>query len=73
MGDKVHNPEHYQKGGYECIDIIRAVLGRDGFESYCRGNALKYLWREDKKNGTEDIEKAITYLGYLVESRKTAL
>jgi len=26
------------------------------------GNAIKYIWRASRKNGTEDLEKAIWYL-----------
>ena len=60
--DMVNHPPHYQSdNGIECIDAIRAALGRDGFIAYCRGNAIKYLWR-DKVNNVEDREKAIWYI-----------
>ena len=67
--DKVNHPSHYTNGGIECIKAIEAALGKDGFEAYCKGNAIKYLWREAFKNGTEDIEKAKMYLDFLIESR----
>ena len=55
------NPKHYlsKVAPYiESIDSIRAALGTGPFESYCRGNALKYIWRAgDKGNFIEDIEK----------------
>ena len=42
--DMVNHPPHYQSdNGVECIDAIRAALGRDGFIAYCRGNAMKYI------------------------------
>jgi len=60
--DMVNHPPHYQSdNGIECIDAIRAALGREGFIAYCRGNAIKYLWR-DKVNNVEDRNKAIWYI-----------
>lgn len=60
--DMVNHPPHYQSdNGVECIDAIRAALGRDGFIAYCRGNAIKYLWR-DKVNNVEDRNKAAWYI-----------
>lgn len=63
MKDNVNHPEHYKTGGIETIDFLEAKLGTEGFKSYCRGNALKYLARAGKKdNEVEDIKKAIWYL-----------
>ena len=60
--DMVNHPPHYQSdNGIECIDAIRAALGREGFIAYCRGNAIKYLWR-DKVNNVEDRNKAVWYI-----------
>ena len=60
--DMVNHPPHYQSdNGIECIDAIRAALGREGFIAYCRGNAIKYLWR-DKVNNVEDRNKATWYI-----------
>ena len=62
MVDMVNHPPHYQSdNGIECIDAIRAALGREGFIAYCRGNAMKYVWRE-KVNAAEDLRKADWYL-----------
>ena len=62
--DNVNSPEHYQsEDGIECIDAIRAALGKDGFISHCRGTAIKYAWRSGKKaNHAEDLRKAAWYL-----------
>ena len=69
-GDKpvLSNKTHYKLDGLnlESIDVIKAVLGADGFKKFCRGNALKYLIRADKKNGTEDLKKARIYLNWEV-------
>ena len=62
MADMVNHPPHYQSdSGIECIDAIRAALGSAGFIAYCRGNAMKYVWRE-KINAAEDLRKAAFYL-----------
>ncbi|MGB0818876.1 MAG: DUF3310 domain-containing protein [Candidatus Puniceispirillaceae bacterium] len=61
--DMVNNPPHYTDGEIECIDAIRAALGPDGFRAFCRGNAMKYIWRcELKDNMNTDLEKAGWYL-----------
>lgn len=60
--DMVNHPPHYQsENGIECIDAIRAALGDDGFVAYCRGNAMKYTWRQ-KIDPAEDLRKAAWYL-----------
>lgn len=67
--DKIESPSHYMLDGLnvEAIDVIKAVLGEDGFKAHCRGCALKYLLRADKKNRTEDLKKARVYLNWEIE------
>ena len=65
----VNKPAHYQRGGIETIDYIRASLG-EGFTDYCIGNALKYLSRFRDKDGLQDLSKAQVYLGWAIESVK---
>lgn len=69
MADNVNRPAHYMAGGIETIDFIAAKLGAAGFRAYCVGNALKYLSRWDKKNGTEDLAKAEVYIGWALRGR----
>ena len=38
--DYVNNPPHYTHGNIECIDAIRAALGKEGFMAFCRGNSI---------------------------------
>lgn len=57
--DTVSNPPHYTTGGIECIDAIRSALTPEEFRGYCKGNVLKYIWRN------EDIKKAIVYAGWI--------
>jgi hypothetical protein len=63
MDRMVDSPPHYSAGEIECIDAIRAALGPQGFAAFCRGNALKYLWRAELKNAspTQDLLKAVWY------------
>ena len=68
MVDAVNNPEHYTEGDIECIDAIEASMSPIEFQGYCKGNALKYLWRYRHKNGIEDLRKAEVYLKWLTES-----
>ena len=67
--DVIKSPSHYMLDGLnvEAIDVIKAVLGEDGFKAHCRGCALKYLLRADKKNRTEDLKKARVYLNWEIE------
>lgn len=71
MTDSVRHPSHYDLGikGVETIDVIKAVLGQEGFKKFCRGNALKYLIRADRKNGLEDLKKAAVYLNWEISGR----
>ncbi len=36
--------------------------------SFCEGNVIKYVTRHRKKNGLEDLKKAMQYLNFLMES-----
>lgn len=60
--DPVNHPPHYTQGDIECIDAIRAALTDDEFRGYCKGNAIKYVWRERHKGGDESVAKAKWYL-----------
>lgn len=60
--DMVNHPSHYTQGGIECIDAIEAALTPEEFRGFCKGNALKYVWREKHKSGDQDLNKAVWYL-----------
>ena len=70
MGDKVNHPIHYTQGGIECIKAIEASMSPFGFQDYCKGNVLKYIWRWRDKDGVQDLEKAEVYLKWMIESAK---
>jgi len=72
--EMVDHPDHYNQGGHgnedniECIDALAQVLGTDGVAAFCRGNAVKYLWRiGGKENDLRDARKALWYVEKLVE------
>lgn len=66
--DPVNHPKHYTQhpSGVECIQITRHM----GFNL---GNAMKYIWRADLKNGIEDLEKALWYIGDEIVKRRGEL
>jgi len=66
MTDNVNAPSHYRQGEIECIDAIQSALTPEEFRGYCKGNALKYIWREQYKGGDESLRKAMWYLDRLV-------
>jgi hypothetical protein len=55
--DAVNHPEHYNAhpSGVECIQVVEHM-------NFNVGNAIKYLWRADHKNGLEDLRKAEWYI-----------
>ena len=58
VADTVNHPAHYNAhpSGVECIDVAEHM-------NFCRGNALKYLWRAGQKGDElEDLKKARWYL-----------
>lgn len=63
--DPVNHPRHYtgHPSGVECIQITEHM-------GFCLGNAVKYIWRADMKNGIEDLEKAAWYIAREIEKRR---
>ena len=55
--DIVNKPKHYNShpSGVECITVTEHM-------NFNIGNAVKYLWRTDHKNGLEDLKKAAWYI-----------
>jgi hypothetical protein len=65
MIDNVNHPKHYtaHPSGIECIQVTEHM-------SFTLGNATKYIWRADLKNGTEDLKKAVWYLNREIAKRE---
>lgn len=70
MSDNIYNPKHYDLEGLNIasIDVIKSVLGNDRFRGFCRGNALKYLIRADRKGNAEDLKKADVYINWEIDT-----
>ena len=67
VNDPVNHPSHYS-GKVECIDCLEsATEGLNGIEAVCTANAIKYLYRWKRKNGKEDLRKAMWYINHLIE------
>lgn len=64
--DKI-NPEHYNVGGIETFDYLKAKLSPSQLAGFCKGNIIKYVSRADHKNKVEDLKKAKWYLDKLIE------
>lgn len=65
--DNVNHPAHYETGKFECIDVMLETQGKEKVKAFCICNAFKYLYRHGRKNGREDIEKAVWYLNKYLE------
>lgn len=71
--DAVNHPSHYCQDGIECIDVIKATIkGMSAFDAFCQGNAMKYLFRWQFKNGAEDLKKAKWYIDKLIEIQESS-
>ena len=68
--DMVDDPNHYQAGGLECIDVMEQLYGREAVESWIKLTIFKYIWRADKKNGAQDVDKIRWYSEKLVKMLK---
>lgn len=74
MMDTVNHPAHYNAGPVECIDAIQsATTGLSGFEGFCTGCAMKYLWRWKHKGGVTDLQKAKWYIDKLIQKEGVRL
>jgi len=66
--DPVDKPKHYNQGGVECLDAIEAALTSEEFKGYCKGNIIKYVWRENfKDQNIQDLKKSNFYLNRLID------
>lgn len=66
--DPVSKPRHYNLGGIECIDAIKAAtVGLTGIEAVDTAQVIKYAWRwKHKEKPVEDLKKAKWYLEHLI-------
>ena len=72
--DMVNHPPHYANKDPETIQMIRAVLTKEEFIGYCKGQILKYRDRaHDKGNLEQDMAKAKFYYDLLEEVRNESI
>ena len=68
--EQVNHPAHYQgENGIEAIDAIEAALTKSGAIDFSLGNAIKYLFRAQRKHDdpTIDLKKASWYIDKAIE------
>jgi hypothetical protein len=77
--DMVHNPPHYDLGGFQVIDIRDVLLDRiqkNGVLTYRQtdywSRAWEYLTRFMEKNGVEDLKKGKFYLDRLISDLESS-
>lgn len=67
--DPVNHPPHYtgHASGVECIQITEHM-------NFCRGNAVKYIWRcGEKGDPVQDLKKARWYIDREIERLEKAV
>jgi len=73
-GDNINHPSHYTQGKVECLDAIEsAVTGLTGMEAVYTGHIIRYVWRWKRKNGVEDLKKALFYIKRLINYAENLL
>lgn len=65
--EEINSPSRYNKNGFECIEVMIAIFGKEAVRQFCKLNAFKYIWRESDKGKVNDIKKANYYLKKYVE------
>lgn len=68
--DNINHPAHYEAAGY----LVQPIDVTEGLP-FCLGNAVKYLARAGKKNGSpevEDLKKARWYIERQMQAWKDA-
>lgn len=66
--EAVNHPEHYNQGGIECIEALKACMSEEAFNGFLKGNIIKYMWRyEAKGKPAEDLRKTEFYLSRLIQ------
>ena len=58
---------HYKDMPVQPWTVMEAVLTREEFIGFLKGNVIKYSMRQGRKDGTDDLAKAQHYLAKLHE------
>lgn len=64
--DMVNRPNHYAPNGVDSFMHMKDQMGKDAFDGFLQGNAMKYVQRyKFKGKPVEDLTKAAFYLFHL--------
>ena len=64
-------PSHYNQGSIECIDAMVSAFGKEEVATFCKINAMKYIWRLGHKDDeAQEIGKIKWYLDKYLELTK---
>ena len=64
--DMVNRPNHYAPNGRDSFMHMKDQMGKDAFDGFLQGNAIKYVQRyKFKGKPVEDLTKAAFYLFHL--------
>lgn len=66
----IDKQEHYTANGIQPIELMRQNFTPEAFKGFLEGNILKYVLRHRRKNGVEDLHKAMTYLTWLIDEEE---
>lgn len=69
-GEPTYDPKsrHYDAGGIETLNVIRAKLTPEQYQGFLMGNLIKYILRANfKEDFARDIDKAARYAKWLNE------
>ena len=63
--------DHYKNMAVQPWEVMEAVLPKEEFIGFLKGNVIKYSMRDGKKeNAHEDAEKARHYMAKLIEVQR---
>lgn len=72
--EMVNHPSHYCQGGMECIDGLIGAFGKKEVATFCKINAMKYIWRLGHKDEeAQEIGKIKWYLDKYLELTQTPI
>lgn len=63
-------PDHYKNGDHDLLWHLKDILTPEEFRGAMKMNIIKYVVRENNKNGIEDIDKAKEYLNRFEDFEK---
>ena len=66
--EMVNHPSHYCQGDMECIEGLIGAFGKKEVATFCKINAMKYIWRLGHKDEeAQEIGKIKWYLDKYLE------